>query len=170
MEGEASLQTFAEVSIALAGFASLLVVLRRGPSHSLSEGEGADLFVVVGGGLLVLVFSLLPLPLHHLGLSNASVWGISSVSFAVGLVLGYTAILRRRSHLLRSGIQPLFPQLSRASVHSPLVVVALLLLSAADVLVPRGPGPYLLSLLLLLALSALPLLFVIIELARGSER
>ena len=59
IEGENSLQTLAEVSVALAGFASLLVVLRRGSPTSVSEGEGADLFVVVGGNLLVLLFSLL---------------------------------------------------------------------------------------------------------------
>ena len=55
METEGSLQTLAEVSVALAGFSSLLVVLRRGPAGALSEGEGTDLFVVVGGNLLVLM-------------------------------------------------------------------------------------------------------------------
>ena len=42
MQAGGSLQTLAEVSVALAGFASLLVVLRRGSVGSVSQGEGAD--------------------------------------------------------------------------------------------------------------------------------
>ena len=109
MEGESSLQTLAEVSIALAGFASLLVVLNRGRSGALSEGEGADLFVVAGGGLLALFFSLLPLPLRHFGLAPSSVRTLSSASFSAGLFLGYVAILRRRYRLLRAEVEPSFP-------------------------------------------------------------
>ena len=115
IEAEGSLQTFAEVSVALAGFASLLVVLRRGPA-SVSEGEGADLFVVVGGNLVVLLFSLLPLPLHHFGVSDVSVWKISSALLALALLLGYVAVLRRSAELERSGIQPSFPRTSRISM------------------------------------------------------
>jgi hypothetical protein len=169
VEGESSLQTLAEVSIALAGFASLLVVLRRGGSASLSEGEGADLFVVVGGSLMVLLFSLLPLPLGHLGLSGPLLWGISSALLSIGLALGYLAILRQRSRLLAAGVQPLFPRLSGFAVHAPLPVVALLILNATGMLLGRGPGLYILSLILVLALSALPLLFVVVELAGGSR-
>jgi hypothetical protein len=160
IEGENSLQTLSEVSVALAGFASLLVVLRRRSPNSVSEGEGADLFVVVGGNLLVLLFSLLPPSLHHLGVSDPSTWRISSVLLGVSLLLGYLVVLRRRARLLRSGIRPSFPRVSQIAVQTPLIVVALL-----------GPdvGKYLLCLILLLALSALPLVFVVIELGGDSR-
>jgi hypothetical protein len=170
IEAEGSLQTLAEVSVALAGFASLLVVLRRGSAASVSEGEGADLFVVVGGNLLVLVFSLLPLPLHHLGASDASTWRISSALLAAALLLGYVAILQRRAALLRAGIQPSFPRLSRISVQTPLIVVALLIFNSTGLFGGPGAGAYLLALLLLLSLSALPLVFVVIELAASPRK
>lgn len=164
-EAEGSLQTLAEVSVALAGFASLLVVLRRGSAAAVSGGEGADLFVVVGGNLLVLLFSLLPLPLHLLGTSVAGTWRISSALLGVALLLGYLSLLRRRAALLRAGVQPSFPRISRVSVHSPVVVIGLLVGNAVGLVGGPGAGAYLLALILLLSLSALPLVFLVIELA-----
>jgi hypothetical protein len=170
IDGENSLQTLAEVSVALAGFASLLVVLRRGSPTSVSEGEGADLFVVVGGNLLVLLFSLLPLSLHHLGVSDPSTWRISSVLLAVALLFGYVVVLRRRAQLLRTDIQPSFPRVSRIAVQTPLIVVALLVLNATGLFGGPDLGQYLLCLILFLALSSLPLVFVVIELAGNSRK
>lgn len=164
-DAEGSLQTLAEVSVALAGFASLLVVLRRGSATAVSGGEGADLFVVVGGNLLVLVFSLLPLPLHLLGTPEPSTWRIASGLLAPALFLGYVAVIRRRAELLGAGIKPSFPRVSRVSVQTPLIVVAFLALNAAGLFGDRGAGAYLLALLLLLSLSALPLVFLVVELA-----
>jgi hypothetical protein len=169
IEGENSLQTLSEVSVALAGFASLLVVLRRRSPNSVSEGEGADLFVVVGGNLLVLLFSLLPPSLHHLGVSDPSTWRISSVLLGVSLLLGYLVVLRRRARLLRSGIRPSFPRVSQIAVQTPLIVVALLVLNTTGLLGGPDVGKYLLCLILLLALSALPLVFVVIELGGDSR-
>ncbi len=169
MDGTSSLQTLAEVSVALAGFASLLVVLRRGQAPPPPGGEGADLFVVVGGGLLVLLFSLLPLPLGHLLPSASSVWVFSSALFSGCLLFGYLAILRRRSQLLRAGIRPSFPRVSQVVVQAPLVVIVLLVLNVVGVLVPQGPGVYILSLIFVLVLSAVPLLFAVIDLAAESS-
>ena len=168
MEGADSLQTLAEVSVALAGFSSLLVVLRRAPSTPWSPGEGSDLFIVVGGSLMVLVFALLPLPVHHFGASDATVWTVSSAALATGILLAYAAVMHRRRQLLRAGITPDHPHVARVAVQAPLALVAILALSAADLLVPRGPGPYLLVLILFLALASLPLIFLVVAL--GSVR
>ena len=150
--------------MALAGFASLLVVLRRGPAASVSEGEGADLFVVVGGNLLVLLFSLLPLPLHHFGVSDVSIWKISGALLALALLLGYVAVLRRSAELERAGIQPSFPRTSRISMQIPLIVVALLVANSTALFGSPGAGAFLLALFLLLSLSAIPLVLLVIEL------
>ncbi len=169
IEAEGSLQTLAEVSVALAGFSSLLVVLRRGPAGALSEGEGTDLFVVVGGNLLVLVYSLLPLSLHYLGASESSTWRIASALLAAALLLGYVAILRLYAGLLGAGTQPSFPRLSRIAVHTPIIVVIFLAIICTGLFGDRTSGAYLLALLLLLSASSLPLLFVVVELATSSR-
>jgi hypothetical protein len=167
---ESSLQTLAEVSVALAGFASLLVVLRRGSAAEVSQGEGADLFVVVGGNLLVLVFSLLPLALYQLGVSETSTFRFASVLLAAAVMGGYVAILRLRASLLASGVQPWFPLVSQVSVHTPLGLAALLLTISADLFGETSAGAYLLALLMLVSLASLPLLFVVIELAIAPKR
>jgi hypothetical protein len=169
MEVEGSLQTLAEVSVALAGFSSLLVVLRRGAAGALSEGEGTDLFVVVGGNLLVLVFSLLPLSLHHLGASESSTWRIASALLAVALSLGYLATARLYAGLLGGGDQPSFPRIARIAVHTPVVLVISLVIVCTGLFGDRASGAYLFVLLLLLSVSSLPLLLVVIELATSSR-
>lgn len=168
MEGEGPLQTLAEVSVALAGFASLLVVLRRGPVDTRSPGRGLDLFVVVGGNLLVLMACLLPMALHHLGASDALVWRGASGVLAASLLGGYVAVLRRRARLLRAGLDSLFPRTSRVAGQAPLLLVALLVADAAGA-IPGAAGAYILALVLLLALSALPLLLVVVELSTAGE-
>jgi hypothetical protein len=165
MQAGGSLQTLAEVSVALAGFASLLLVLRRGSAASVSQGEGADLFVVVGGNLLVLLFSLIPIPLFYFGVSESAVWRSASGLFAGALVLGYLAILRVRASLLASGVESLFPRVSRVTVHTPLIVVTLLVVSSLGLFGSSVVGAYLLALVLLVLLSSLPLLFLVVELA-----
>jgi hypothetical protein len=169
METEGSLQTLAEVSVALAGFSSLLVVLRRGPAGALSEGEGTDLFVVVGGNLLVLMYSLLPLSLHHLGASEPFTWRIASALLAAALLAGYVAILRLYSGLLGADTQSLFPRLARVAVHTPIIVVIFLVIICMGLFGNRASGAYLLALILLLSASSLPLLFLVIGLATSSR-
>jgi len=169
MGGADSLQTLAEVSVALAGFGSLLVVLRRDPNKSWAEGEALDLFVVVGGNLLVLFFSLLPLPMFYFGLSEAAVWRPSSMAFGLVLALAYWAVLERRRQLLRAGASPAFPRLSRALTQLPLVLVAILALNAAGIL-GGGVGAYLLVLVLLLTASSSPLLSLVVLLGTGADR
>jgi len=167
MAGEGSLQTLAQVAIALAGFGSLLVVLRRDPTSSWSAGESGDLLVVVGGSLLVLFFSLLPLPVFYLGPSEAAVWRLSSALLAVALAITYWVVLRRRRQLHRAGLRPSFPKISRAIAQLPLVLVVVLAANAANAFGSAGAGTYLLALVLMLGASSFPLVAMVLRL--GAE-
>jgi hypothetical protein len=169
MDGEASLETLAEVAIALAGFGSLLVVLRRSPTSPWSEGEGADLLIVVGGSLLVLFFSLLPLPLYHLGLPAERAWRASSLLFALALLAAYAVVFRRRRMLLRQGIRASFPRLSGVLAQLPLLLVAGLGLQGFAGLAGAGVGLYLLALVLLLAGAAFPLMSLVMRLGKEGD-
>jgi hypothetical protein len=167
MDGESALETLAEVAIALAGFGSLLVVLRRAPESPWAPGEGTDLFVVVGGSLLVLFFALAPLPLFHLGLTESWAWRLSSVLLALALVAAYMVVRQRRVRLAREGIRSTLPRLSAVLAQLPLLLAAVLALNAASVLPPPGAGGYLLALVLLLAGSAFPLISLVAQVGAG---
>jgi len=68
------------------------------------------------------------------------------------------------------GLRPSFPTFSAIAVHSPLLLVILLLLSAFDLLVPLGPGAYLLALIALLMMSALPLVLSVLTPTAGFRK
>ena len=163
MHAEGSLQTLAEVAISLAGFGSLLVVLRRSPESPWSEGESADLLIVVGGSLLVLFFALLPLPLAELGLSADADWRASSALLALALLVAYALVWSRRRRLHRAGIQSSSPRTAAALAQLPLGLAGALLVSAV-VRMPAGAGLYLLALVLTLAASAFPLVALVARL------
>jgi hypothetical protein len=85
-----TLQTIAEVSVALAGFAALAGAIgeREGPTGRLSFQR---LRFVVLVGVLLLMLSLLPLVIAGYGVSPASVWRASSgAAFVLNLIAGYS--------------------------------------------------------------------------------
>lgn len=72
-----TLETVAEISVAIAGFAALAGVLGDDP---VSKGRGyARLRVVVSSGLLQVVVAMLPVVGQHLQISEASLWRICAV-------------------------------------------------------------------------------------------
>jgi hypothetical protein len=84
-----TLLTLAEVSIGLAGFAGIVVVLGRGPG-ALPAADSLRLAALVGASLGTLFLSLAPIALNALGLSEPEVWRWSS---AVMVILAVPAHL-----------------------------------------------------------------------------
>ena len=90
---------FAEVAIALAGFASLVTVIDRGGGDppALDANRLRNLIDV---SLLVVVFSLFPMVPFEFGLEAESVWRLSSAVYLV-TTSGYLVIAARRQAFLR---------------------------------------------------------------------
>jgi hypothetical protein len=144
VQGEGPLLTIAEVSVALAGFSSVVIALRGVQPHAWSAQDRVGLGNVLAVSLGTLVGSLVPFPLAYLGASEALVWGVSTG--AVGLfilagvgTLAFAAIARQ--------VRPRTPRVFWTIVPSGFVVAPMLLLSSLDVLFPRGPSLLLVGLI-----------------------
>jgi hypothetical protein len=144
VQGEGPLLTVAEVSVALAGFSSVVIALRGAQPHTWSAQDRVGLGNVLAISAGTLVGSLLPFPIAYLGAPPALVWGVSSA--AVGLfilagvgTLAFAAVVRR--------VRPRTPRVFWSIVPSGFVVAPMLLLSALDVLLPRGPSLLLVGLI-----------------------
>ena len=85
-----TLQTIAEISVALAGFAALAGAIGDRQDRDGTRLSFQRLRFVVLVGVLLLVLALLPLVIADYGLSPTSVWRASSAAaFVLNLVAGY---------------------------------------------------------------------------------
>jgi hypothetical protein len=153
LEPEQALQTIAEVGVALAGFASLVAVFRR-RGEAWPPRALAGLRFMIELSLCAVLFAILPFCLVALGLGQAGTWAVACISLATAYsVLLYLNFVRSRD-ISAQGIghrQPL--QASTGLVCGALIAI-LLVLSALDVVIPRGPSIFLLALLFLLVAVA----------------
>lgn len=165
MEGEGALLTIAEISVALAGFSSVVIALRGPVAGSWSPQDRYGLGIVLVASVGALVGSLLPFPLASLGWPPERVWAASNGVFGL-LVLVAVGFLARV--VVSNGVPPRIPASFWFFVGSGLALGAMLLLSAADLLLPRGPALLLIGLLwALLGAFAQLAAFVLVS---GSER
>ena len=123
MEAEGPLLTIAEVSVALAGFASIVVAIRGANPSGWARQDRFGLANVFAASLAALLGSLSPFPLRHLGLADDTVWSISNglfgfmpfiftfllASFPAGLVIYWTwnnmlSILQQYVIMKRAGV------------------------------------------------------------------
>lgn len=147
MNADGPLLTIAEISVALAGFASIVVAIRGvNPSHwSRQDRFGlANVFAASVGALLG---GLLPFPLRELGLAEATVWLVSNVFFGVAIMAYLTFLLVRQS-----GTPARTPRVFWTFVGGGYVMALALVLAGFGIFLP--PGPALLLIALVWALLA----------------
>jgi hypothetical protein len=94
LQGELSLETIAEISIALAGFSGLIAMVRSGPVHDWHPRVRLAFWISLDWSVTAVVLSLLPSLLNPLGLSS---W--SFLNGVAGLVLISGLALMLRSHM-----------------------------------------------------------------------
>jgi hypothetical protein len=96
MEGSEYMYTAAEIGVALAGFAALVISFRQRQDLSLSESDRLVVASLVERGLMAAFFSFLPILLFGLGLSERLIWFFSSGIF---VAYGVSIMIRSaRSH------------------------------------------------------------------------
>jgi hypothetical protein len=143
------LLTLAEISVAFAGFSSVVAIFQQTASP---DGDAFDLFrfwVMLEFSLAALFFSLLPLLLHFLGLSDAAVWSVSGAAL-IAFLVGHGVFTRR---LIRRGQPQVVASLTRGlSISGGVVFLTIVVSQALNLagVLGRSFGPYLLGLLLLL--------------------
>ncbi|MEN8184352.1 MAG: hypothetical protein ABFS46_17640 [Myxococcota bacterium] len=168
MIGADVLLTIAEVSVAFAGFASVVVLFQHRDPVKWSPRVVVRLRTMIESSLCALLLALLPFALHHLGLSGEQLWGWSSGLAAGALVLLSSAVVRRSLRFIRS--RELSRPFAFATFGVNVLVFGALVLNAAGVLFQREFGPYLLGVIWALAFASLMFLRVVVFPDAGAAR
>ena len=154
MQSADILQTIAEISIGFAGFTSVVAVLGRRATGEWTALDRFRLSQMLATSLAALLLSLLPLILAHLGLSERVSWGLASTILAAYTIFLAISSPRRIRRLPPEDQSQIVRPLLWSFQLAVAAVVTGLLINAAGILFHQEPGPYLLGLYLLLALSA----------------
>jgi hypothetical protein len=80
------LTVLAEISIALAGFAGIVVALRQRGLREFESHELVRFWFMLGIACELLFFALLPFLLHYTSQGVGRTWGLSSGALAAGLL------------------------------------------------------------------------------------
>jgi hypothetical protein len=161
---ESILYILAEVSVSLAGFSGVVVAFRLRGIQGWSPTELRVLWLLIGDSFLILLFSLLPIPLALANWSQDALWAFCNallgLSFIVIDLLVFRAERRdraKRQHITVPVISTILYTLMIAAVGMGIA----LLLSALNLIVPRGQAVYVLGLMFSLAFAALEFMFFI---------
>ena len=135
MEGEGPLLTIAQISVSLAGFASVVIALRGSGPSAWSVQDRFGLGNVLGVSVATLVASLLPFPLAYLGWSSETVWRVVDALMGIAM-LGVVAFLTL--FVVRGSAPPRSPRMFWLFAGSGLLVSVLLLAFAAGLIAASG--------------------------------
>ena len=166
MQAEGPLLTIAQISVALAGFASVVIALRGSGPQAWTPQDRFGLANVLAASIGTLIGSLMPFPLAYFGWSTEIVWGVTNATFGA-LVLVAVSFL---STTVTAGwAPPRTPRVFWSFVGSGFFIAAMLLLSAFDLWFPRGAAILLVGLIwaLLAALAQLAT-FLLVSLSSDS--
>jgi hypothetical protein len=141
VQGADVLLTIAEIAVAFAGFASIVVLFQHRDPGRWPAAVVVRLRTMIEGSLVTLFSALLPIVLHHLGLSGGTLWSVCSVALALGYAV-FGGLVWRRSRAALAGGQ-LSPAFSAAVAGVTVALGAGLLLNAADLVFHRTFGAYL---------------------------
>jgi hypothetical protein len=154
MEGSDVLLAICEVSVAFAGFTSIVGVLGQRSGGAWDAEDSFRLWLMIESSLATLFFSLLPFALHYLGLDEATVWGAASGAMAAFLVLHMVVVVPRLRVLERTGRW----STRRFEPFVGLLILSTFAVQSLNVLAigfERTFGAYLLGLVLFLVLASI---------------
>ncbi len=169
MEGSDVLLAICEVSIAFAGFTSVVGVLGQRGGGGWDTEDSFRLWLMIEASLATLFFSLVPFVPHYFSLSDTTVWNISSGVMAVFLLVHMAVIGPRVRNLGRSGqwstrrFEPLIG----------VIIVVTFVIQSLNVIgigFDHSVGAYLLGLILFLALAALHFVALLVAVHASSPR
>ena len=160
MQGADVLLTIAEVAVAFAGFASVVVLFQHRDLNRWPAAVVVRLRTMIEGSLTALFSALLPFVLHHLGLAGDGLWAISSLVLALAYVAFGTLVWRRSRGALASGELSRFFSVTVAAIS--IFVFAALLLNASGIIFHRAFGAYLVGVSWALVFASLMFLRVVV--------
>ena len=144
------LSTLAEVSIVFAGFTGVVGMLGFRSDSSEIHGQLYQIGAMIGFSLIAALFSIVPLLLGAIGLSDGTVWRASSVGLLAALI-GWTIVGTIRMRDLRSSGYRGPRTLPRIMNWLTVLVFLVLFANAVGGLGPHTAGAYLLCVFVPLA-------------------
>ena len=147
---------FAEVSVVLAGFSGISVILSRRQLDQWSFAEAARMTCMIESSLTAAFFAILPIAISSFGTGDPLSWGLSSAILA--LVTLYHMILNARRMRRAYAIDPedRLPIAFRAVMALiGFIIVVILILNSLGVIFDHSAGPYFAGLLFHLAFAGL---------------
>ena len=106
MQGGLSLEAIAELSIALAGFAGLIAMVRSGPIHEWHPRAQLAFWVTLNWSMGAVVLALLPSLLSPIEVVN---WYFLNLLLGLSLMAGLLVMLRAHIRLNRRGAPTVNP-------------------------------------------------------------
>lgn len=153
MSATGELALFAELGAAFAGFIAIFLIFARREGR-FSAADSLRIRSIILASFSAVFLSLVPLVLHHAGISDVALWRVASMVAIVGGLMAGGVVARKHFAL---------SQEDRADVgmiHSVITwglfaIAAILLVSNAFRLVsPAAAWPYLASLVCILGIAA----------------
>jgi len=163
MQAAGTLEVFAEIAIAIAGFSGVVSALSD--STKATGLDRARLAMLLQTSLIAAFFSLLPLVLFSTSLAPASIWGVTSSCWIIYMAVNLTTLRRRIGN---AGPAP--DRMSRPLLAFAFSGIALMLvLQALNAVAMRLAWPHLAALLWGLMMASLFFVRLIQSLWSNSE-
>ena len=150
MDHAGILQLLAELAVAVLGFSGVVAVLGRRSSGEWTLVDRVRFFTMVRLTVSVLIFALLPFPLHSAGLTGETIWGwcsgIAALIVVLNLIVAFIDNAFARSVLTEPGTSRL--AIAYIFISAP-TAAALFAMNATGIGLQRSFTPYLVGTLLL---------------------
>lgn len=166
MDGTDYMYASAEIGVALAGFAAIVIALRQREATSLSGAYKLVAASLIERGFVAAFLSLLPILLTGLDLSGRMVWLVSSGTFVLyGLSLVIRALYNRRA--VTDAAKFISEPVYYVLICLALLVIALQLLHAFALGIEQNAWWYLVAITWLLASAGYRFIIVLRGWIRG---
>jgi hypothetical protein len=170
MDAASTLETLAEIGVALAGFAGIVGALAGEKLRPTYPEIWLPFWAMIASGLVLVLAALFPFLPYRFGAAQNLTWAASS-AFVAGLTACNLAYFMPR--ILRAIRDGAFPRVWAVSVPldlASLLVLATQVLNALGIGFRQSAGGFLLGLYLLLLISGLNFVFLLYVLGRTHDR
>ena len=151
LDGTDQLLIVTEVSVALAGFAGVVSAYQHKEGVHIRRGDALGIAMMVNIGLVDAFFSVLPLMLFGLGLSEVLSWKVSSALMAVNYAVFAAYIFR---NMRRVKVRKKMAKLVYAALYlSGFLIFSINLANALGIGYDGVQGPFFVSLILPLVIA-----------------
>lgn len=166
MDAESILEAIAEIGVALAGFAGIVGALAGGKLRPADPELWLPFWVMISGGISLVVAALFPFLPYHLGAPDRVSWAASSAVVTVLTACNLAVFTPRFERARRAGFLA-----GTLAFNVLLYLLSFFLLvsqglNALGVGLPQSAGGFLIGLYLMVLISALNFVFLLYVLGR----